>query len=80
MTDEIRRALPTCNEPFAIAEKELEELGFKYNTFESGEIDFVKDLSRSDKSKIDQSLQKYGLELSFEKTNLVSKIRQGFLI
>jgi hypothetical protein len=69
-----------CNGTKSFVIQELEELGFKYNTFESGEIDFVKDLSRSDKSKIDQSLQKYGLELSFEKTNLVSKIRQGFLI
>ena len=69
-----------CNGTKSFVIQELEELGFKYNTFESGEIDFVKDLSRSDKSKIDQSLQKYGLELSFEKTSLVSKIRQGFLI
>ena len=69
-----------CNGTKSFVIQELEELGFKYNTFESGEIDFVKDLSRSDKSKIDQSLQKYGLELSFEKTNLVSKIRLGFLI
>jgi hypothetical protein len=69
-----------CNGTKSFVIQELEELGFKYNTFESGEIDFVKDLSKSDKSKIDQSLQKYGLELSFEKTNLVSKIRQGFLI
>jgi hypothetical protein len=69
-----------CNGTRSYVIQELEELGFKYNTFESGEIDFVKDLSKSDKNKIDQSLQKYGLELSFGKTSLVSKIRQAFLI
>ena len=69
-----------CNGTRSYVIQELEELGFKYSTFESGEIDFVKDLSKSDKNKIDQSLQKYGLELSFGKTSLVSKIRQGFLI
>jgi hypothetical protein len=69
-----------CNGTRSYVIQELEELGFKYSTFESGEIDFVKDLSKSDKNKIDQSLQKYGLELSFGKTSLVSKIRQAFLI
>ena len=69
-----------CNGTRSYVIQELEELGFKYSTFESGEIDFVKELSKSDKNKIDQSLQKYGLELSFEKRGFVSKIRLGFLI
>lgn len=45
--------------------RELERLGFKYNTFGSGEIDFEEDLSSADKKKLDQSLSKYGLEVIF---------------
>jgi hypothetical protein len=59
--------------------QELEGLGFKYNSFESGEIDFKKDLSHSERKKIDQSLQKYGLELTFGESDLISKIRHAFL-
>jgi hypothetical protein len=45
--------------------RELERLGFKYNTFGSGEIDFEEELSSTDKIKLDQSLSKYGLEVIF---------------
>jgi sugar phosphate isomerase/epimerase len=45
--------------------RELERLGFKYNTFGSGEIDFVEDLSSAEIKELDHSLQKYGLEMTF---------------
>lgn len=55
--------------------KELERLGFKYYTFELGEIDFEEDLSLTEIKKLDQSLLKYGLELRFRNSKLVSEIR-----
>jgi hypothetical protein len=54
--------------------EELEGLGFNYNTFESGEIDFEEDLSRAERKKIYKSMQQYGLVLSFGKSNMISKI------
>jgi hypothetical protein len=59
--------------------QELEGLGFKYNTFESGEIDFEEDLSLAERKKLDKSLQECGLELTFGKSKLVSKIRHAIL-
>jgi hypothetical protein len=58
--------------------QELEKLGFSYSTFDSGEIDLEKDLTQSEKIMIYQSLQKYGLELSFGKSSFLSKIRNSF--
>jgi hypothetical protein len=57
--------------------QELEGLGFNYNSFESGEIEFEKELSQSEKKKLCQSLQEYGLELSFAKSSLISRIRHS---
>ena len=45
--------------------QELEGLGFKYNSFESGEVDFENNLSRAERKKLDQSMQQYGLELNY---------------
>ena len=59
--------------------QELEGLGFNYNSFDSGEIDFEKDLSQSEKKKLCQSLQEYGLEVSFGKNSLISRIRHSIL-
>jgi hypothetical protein len=58
---------------------ELKKLGFNYNTFELGEIDFEKDLSLREIRKLDQSLHKYGLELSYRNILLVSEIRHAIL-
>jgi hypothetical protein len=55
--------------------QELEGLGFNYNTFELGEIDFEENLSRAERKKLDQSMQQYGLELSYGGSDLLSKIR-----
>ncbi|MGC1391992.1 MAG: hypothetical protein WA816_13230 [Bacteroidales bacterium] len=59
--------------------QELKGLGFKYNSFESGEIDFEDNLSRAEKKKLYQSMQQYGLELKFVESDLLSKIRYSFL-
>lgn len=55
---------------------ELDRLGLKFKTFELGEIDFVNDLSLKEIRKLDQSLRKYGLELSTGKNRLVFEVRK----
>jgi biotin operon repressor len=45
--------------------RELERLGLKCRTFVSGEIDFEENLSSTEIKKLDQSLRKYGLEVTF---------------
>jgi len=57
----------------------LEELGFKYNNFESGVIEFEENLSPSERRKLNQSFQQYGLEVKFVKNDLLSKIRHVLL-
>jgi len=59
--------------------RELEELGFKYNNFESGVIEFEENLSPSERRKLYQSFQQYGLEVKFVKNDLLSKIRHVLL-
>lgn len=54
---------------------EMEKLGIKYNKFQLGEIDFEDDLTLSEIKRLDVSLRKYGLEVMFKKSKLVSKIR-----
>jgi hypothetical protein len=49
--------------------QELEKLGYKYSTFDSGELDFKKDLSQSEIKNLSHSLRKYGLVLTFGRTN-----------
>jgi hypothetical protein len=58
---------------------ELEKLGLKYKSFELGEIDFENDLSPDVLKKLDQSLRKYGLELSSGKNKLIFEIRRTVL-
>lgn len=55
--------------------KELEGLGYNYSSFESGEIDFEVNLSRTERKKLDQSMQQFGLELNYRRSDLLSKIR-----
>lgn len=59
--------------------QELEGLGYKYISFESGELDLEEDLSRAERKEIGQILKQYGLELSFEKSDFMSKIRNAFM-
>jgi hypothetical protein len=54
---------------------ELERLGLKYSSFELGEIEFSGDLSLTQMNRLDESLHKYGLEVIFKNSKLVSKIR-----
>jgi hypothetical protein len=56
---------------------ELERLGLKYRSFELGEIEFTEDLSLAQMIKLDDSLHKYGLEVIFKNSKLVSKIRDA---
>jgi hypothetical protein len=58
---------------------ELEKLDFKYNSFKLGEIDFEEDLSLTEIEKLDHALSKYGLELTFTQSKLVSRIREAIL-
>jgi len=45
---------------------ELRKLGFRYNKFESGELDLREDLSLSEIKELDHSLRKYGLEYTLD--------------
>jgi AraC-like DNA-binding protein len=54
---------------------ELERLGLNFRSFELGEIEFTKDLSMAQMIKLDESLHKYGLEIIFKNSKLVSRIR-----
>jgi len=54
---------------------ELVKLGFKYKTFEFGELDFEENLSQSEIKDLARSLNQYGLELRIVENKLVSKIR-----
>ena len=47
---------------------ELRKLGFKYNTFEFGELDLREDLSLPEIQELDNSLRKFGLEYTFDKS------------
>jgi hypothetical protein len=58
---------------------ELNKLGLKYKTFELGEIDFENEPSPELLKKLDQSLRKYGLELSLRKNRLVFEVRKTIL-
>ncbi len=58
---------------------ELERLGINYRSFESGEIDLENDLSLVEIRKLDFALRKYGLEIVFKKTQLVTKIQEVIL-
>lgn len=55
--------------------QELERLGFKHSKFEQRTIDFEKDLSLTEIKRLVRSLHKYGLELTFGKSKLVSEIQ-----
>ena len=55
--------------------EELEKLGIKYSKFESGEIDLTDDLTLPEIKRLDHTLRQYGLEATFKKSKLVSKIR-----
>lgn len=68
-----------CNGTRSFVIKELEGLGITYNTFKSGVIEIVEDLSRADRKKLDQSMQQYGLELKFIESNVLSRIRHAIL-
>ncbi len=58
---------------------ELNKLGLKYKTFELGEIDFENEPSPELLKNLDQSLRKYGLELSPGKNRLVFEVRKTIL-
>jgi hypothetical protein len=54
---------------------EMEKLGIKFNKFELGEIEIEEDLTLLEIRRLDYALRKYGLEVQFKKSKLVSKIR-----
>jgi len=58
--------------------QELEKLGYKYNTFEFGQLDLEKDLSLSEIKKLGHSLRKYGLVMTYGKDNLAVKRNNDF--
>ncbi len=58
---------------------ELKQLGFKNYSFELGSINFKQNLSLEEIEKLDYSLHKYGLEVIFRRTRLVSCICQEIL-
>lgn len=54
--------------------QELEKMGIKFSSFESGEIDTEEDLTLPELNRLDHALRQYGLEASFRKSKLVSRI------
>lgn len=54
---------------------EMEKLGIKFTRFELGEIEIEDDLTLLEIRRLDYALRKYGLEVVFRKSKLVSKIR-----
>jgi len=54
---------------------EMEKLGIKFTKFELGEIEIEEDLTLLEIRRLDYALRKYGLEVLFKKSKLVSKIR-----
>lgn len=58
---------------------ELERLGLNYSSFELGEIGLEEDLTLAEIKKLDGALRKYGLEVMFRKSKLVSRIREAVL-
>jgi hypothetical protein len=58
---------------------ELKKLNLIYSSFKLGEIDFDKDLSLSEIRELDHSLRRYGLEVTFRNSKLVSEIRKAIL-
>jgi hypothetical protein len=55
--------------------KELENLGFSYNSIDPGVIDFKKDLSLNEIRQLNQALGEYGLEVTFRDIRFVTEIR-----
>ena len=58
---------------------ELESLGIIFRSFELGEIDLEEDLSLAEIKELDNSLRKYGLEIIFRNSKLVTRIRKAIL-
>jgi hypothetical protein len=58
---------------------ELDNLGIAFRSFGLGEIDLDEDLSLDEIKKLDNSLRKYGLEIIFSNSLLVSRIREAVL-
>ena len=58
---------------------ELKSLGIIFRSFELGEIDLEEDLSLAEIKELANSLQKYGLEIIFRNSNLVTRIRKAIL-
>jgi hypothetical protein len=59
--------------------QELERLDLNYSSFEFGAIDVKEDLSLTKIRKLDNALRKYGLELMFRNSKLVSRIHEVVL-
>lgn len=59
--------------------QELERLDLNYSSFEFGAIDLKEDLSLTEIRKLDNALRKYGLELMFRNSKLVSRIHEVVL-
>ncbi|MGB8358860.1 MAG: hypothetical protein WCD55_09620 [Bacteroidales bacterium] len=58
---------------------ELKSLGIIFRSFEMGEIDLEEDLSLVEIKELDNSLQKYGLEIIFTNSKLVTRIQKAIL-
>ncbi len=56
---------------------ELEKLGLRYSSFQLGEIEFADDLTLAQITRLDEVLRKYGLEVIFKNSKLVSMIRDA---
>jgi hypothetical protein len=58
---------------------EMRKLGLTCKTFKLGEVDFDDDLPGELIKELDNSLRKYGLEVTFSESKLVSEIRNVIL-
>jgi AraC family transcriptional regulator len=55
--------------------QELESMGINYKKFELSEIELEDDLTLPEIKRLDHAFRQYGLEVVFEKSKIVSQIR-----
>ncbi len=64
-----------CRGTKSLIIKELERLGFNYNSIDPGVIDFKKDLSLNEIRELNEALGEYGLEVTFRDIRFVTEMR-----
>lgn len=66
-----------CTGTKAFVFLEMKRLGLSYRKLELGEVDIEEPLTIEDVRKLDSSLRKYGLEVTYKKSKIVCRVRQA---